>query len=85
MGAPDLTVEVLSPSTALEDRVNKHREYALAGVAEYWLVDTELRSVEVFSLLDKEYCSPGIFSGKDTLPSRIVQNFPVRVEQFFEE
>src|SRR6266702_5765332 len=32
MGAPDLTVEVLSPSTALDDRVDKHREYALAGV-----------------------------------------------------
>ncbi len=85
MGAPDLTVEVLSPSTALEDRVDKHREYALAGVPEYWIVSTERHLVEVFTLEGREYRSLGIFSGKDMLPSRVVSNFPVRVEQFFEE
>jgi Uma2 family endonuclease len=85
MGAPDLTVEVLSPSTALEDRVDKHREYALAGVPEYWIVSTERHTVEVFTLKGREYRSLGIFSGKDTLPSKIVPNIPVHVEQFFEE
>lgn len=85
MGAPDLTVEVLSPSTALEDRVDKHREYALAGVPEYWIVSTERRTVEVFTSEGRKYRSLGIFSGKDTLPSKIIPNFPVRVEQFFEE
>ncbi len=85
MGAPDLTVEVLSPSTALEDRVDKHREYALAGVREYWIVNPERRSVEVFILAGREYRSRGVFSGKDTLPSQVVPNFPVPVEQFFAE
>ncbi len=85
MGAPDLTVEVLSPSTALEDRVDKHREYALAGVPEYWIVSTERHLVEIFTLEGREYRSLGIFSGKDMLLSRVVSNFPVRVEQFFEE
>ena len=85
IGAPDLTVEVLSPSSALEDRVDKHREYALAGVAEYWLVSPERRTVEVFTLVGREYRSLGIFSGNDMLPSRVVPNFPVHVEQFFEE
>src|SRR5712691_2970718 len=84
MGAPDLTVEVLSPSSALEDRVDKHREYALAGVAEYWLVSPERRTVEVFTLVGREYRSLGIFSGKDMLPTRVIPNFPVHVEQFFE-
>lgn len=85
MGAPDLTVEVLSPSTALEDRVDKHREYALAGVAEYWIVNPERRSTEVFVLEGKEFLSLGIFSGKDILPSRVVPQFPISVEQFFEQ
>ena len=85
IGAPDLTVEVLFPSTALEDRVDKHREYALAGVTEYWIVNPERRTVEVFTLEEREYRSLGIFSGNDMLPSRVVPNFPVHVEQFFEE
>lgn len=85
MGAPDLTVEVLSPSTALEDRVDKHREYALAGVAEYWIDNPERRSTEVFVLEGKEFHSLGIFSGKDILPSRVIPQFPISVEQFFEQ
>lgn len=85
IGAPDLTVEVFSPSTGLEDRVDKHREYALAGVTEYWIVNPERYTVEVFSLEGREYRSLGIFSGKDTLPTKVVPNFPVHVEQFFEE
>jgi Uma2 family endonuclease len=83
VGAPDLVVEVASPSTALIDRVSKYEKYALAGITEYWLVKPEQQSVEVFTLDNGEYHSRGIFRGQDTLPSRVVPEFPVRVEQFF--
>jgi Uma2 family endonuclease len=83
MGAPDLTVEVLSPSTALDDRVDKHREYALAGVPEYWMVNPETKVVEVFVLEGKEYRSLGEFGGKDQIPSLVLPGLPVHVEQFF--
>ncbi len=46
-GAPDLVVEVLSPSTARMDRVLKLNRYAEAGVREYWLVDPAARTVEL--------------------------------------
>ncbi len=46
-GAPDLVVEVLSPSTAGIDRLRKHRAYERAGVREYWIVDPQSLSVEV--------------------------------------
>ena len=44
--APELVVEVLSPSTAARDRNLKRRRYAAAGVLEYWLVDPVARTIE---------------------------------------
>lgn len=49
-GPPDLVVEVLSPSTARQDRVLKRERYARFGVPEYWIVDPKLRRVEVYRL-----------------------------------
>ena len=47
-GAPDLVVEVLSPSTAQNDRGAKMRHYAAAGAKEYWIVSPIGKSVEVY-------------------------------------
>jgi Uma2 family endonuclease len=46
-GAPDLIVEILSPSTRGLDRDAKFRLYRRHGVREYWIVDVETRRVEV--------------------------------------
>jgi Uma2 family endonuclease len=54
-GAPDLVVEVLSPSTAKNDRGYKKDAYAAAGVKEYWIVDTANKLVEQYLLEDKQY------------------------------
>ncbi|MCL2616957.1 MAG: Uma2 family endonuclease [Defluviitaleaceae bacterium] len=47
-GAPDLVVEVLSPSTAKRDKGYKMDLYSRNGVREYWIVDTKSRSIEVY-------------------------------------
>lgn len=47
-GAPDLVVEVLSPSTAHIDRRDKLQAYGRFGVKEYWIVSVKERSVEVY-------------------------------------
>jgi Uma2 family endonuclease len=49
-GAPDLVVEVLSPSHAERDRVMKMETYSRHGVGEYWIVDDEARQVEIYRL-----------------------------------
>jgi Uma2 family endonuclease len=54
-GVPDLAVEVISPGTWKRDRVEKKALYEQVGIAEYWIVDPESRSIEVFALVKGVY------------------------------
>jgi Uma2 family endonuclease len=54
-GAPDLIVEILSPSSAHLDRVLKKELYRKSAVPEYWLVDPEEHVVEQYVLRDEQY------------------------------
>lgn len=47
-GPPDLVVEILSPSTASYDSREKFKVYERSGVKEYWIVDPELNSIEIY-------------------------------------
>jgi Uma2 family endonuclease len=53
--APDLVIEILSPSTSKWDRIKKYGVYARHGVAEYWVVDPGNETVEIFALRDGTY------------------------------
>lgn len=61
-GAPDLVVEVLSPSTMKRDRTYKKDIYAQCGVKEYWLVDTNNKSVEQYLLQDGQLVLQEIYT-----------------------
>lgn len=49
-GAPDLVVEVLSPSTARYDRQEKYQAYEKHGVREYWIIDPLHETIEIWNL-----------------------------------
>lgn len=47
-GAPDMIIEILSPSTHRYDRITKYNLYQKAGVREYWIVEPQAQTVQVF-------------------------------------
>jgi len=60
-GAPDLVVEVLSPSTMKRDRMYKKQVYAKAGVKEYWIISTAETSLEAYRLQDGRLELDGVY------------------------
>ena len=60
-GAPDLIVEVLSPGTEKRDRGYKKDLYEKSGVREYWLVEPETQTVEVYLLKDKKFMLDDVY------------------------
>jgi len=83
IGAPDLIIEIASPSTVHHDQHAKLDAYASAGVPEYWMVNPNAQTVKVLIVENDVYRSLGLFSGQATLPSQVLPDLPVRVEQFF--
>ena len=86
--APDLAVEVLSPSTSRRDRGVKFNDYAAHGVGEYWIVDPVALTVECFRLGPLgEYLETGKFwSRQDHLVrSKVMKGFEVSARAFFED
>ncbi len=78
-GAPDLAVEVLSPSTAHVDRDKKSQVYAEGGVREYWIVDPEARMIEVYSLQGDVFVLMNIYGVGETVHSPILPGFAAAV------
>ena len=82
-GAPDLVVEVLSPSNWLYDRREKFQAYQNAGVPEYWIVDYRARTIDVFFLEKGTYTLLNQYKPGDMAQSRVLKSFQVAVNEVF--
>ncbi|MCP4345215.1 MAG: Uma2 family endonuclease [Desulfobacterales bacterium] len=82
-GAPDLVVEVLSPSTRRTDQVVKYMAYEKAGVGEYWIVNPKTHQVQVFTLGRKEYVLAGEFAGDDVIDSKVLAGLEITAGSLF--
>ena len=96
-GAPDLVVEVLSPGSAKYDRGDKKDIYQKIGVKEYWIIEPDKKSIEVYILKDSVYLLDDIYripeddepdeDKKNAITSFYVRTFPdmaVNLEDIFE-
>jgi Uma2 family endonuclease len=83
-GAPDLVIEILSPSNSAIEMHRKLNLYLDAGVREYWVIDPEEKLVEIYSLNDDRY-EPRILKIDDTLQSTIFPDFAISMKTIFPE
>jgi Uma2 family endonuclease len=87
IGAPDIAIEILSPGASNErrDRYLKRQLYSTHGVGEYWIVDPETRSVEVYRKLDeKGFVLAENLQIGDELTSTFLESFRLPVKAIFE-
>ena len=84
-GAPDLVVEILSPSTASRDWRIKLDLYAEHGVLEYWVVDPDAQRVWVMTRREGALVEVGNYGREDVLASPILPGFSVSLDKVFSE
>lgn len=84
-GAPDLVMEVLSPSTQRHDRFTKFKLYQRAGVREYWLVDPDAKSAQVFLLEDGRYSAVDYGEAGDCLQVKVLEDCTIDLSLVFPE
>ena len=81
--APDIAVEVLSPSTASIDRGRKMRMFARYGVPEYWIVDPVRLEIEVHALENGGYRRAQVATGVDTVRSVLLPDLTFTAASIF--
>lgn len=84
-GAPDMVVEVLSPSTKRHDLFTKFHLYQRAGVREYWIVDPESKIVQVFLLEDGRYTLKDYGEDKDKIKINVLEDCIIDLSLVFSE
>ncbi len=82
-GAPDIIVEILSPSNWIVDRREKFDIYAKAGVREYWIVDPETQTIEIYTRRDDKLQLAQKFSSGETVESALLPGLRLAVKDVF--
>ena len=82
-GAPDLVIEVLSPSTASRDRGYKRTLYSRHGVKEYWMAGVESATITVLLLGDNGFEVFGTFGEGERFTSPTLEGFEVGIDVVF--
>jgi Uma2 family endonuclease len=86
LGAPDLVIEILSPSTYLKDLNEKFKKYESAGVKEYWIVNPESEVIKIYRLQKNgKFAAGTIFKSGKQVSSRILKGFQLDIDELFKD
>lgn len=85
-GSPEMIIEILSPSSAKKDRVDKFNKYEKAGVKVYWVVEPEQKIVSVFTLQNNgRYGRPEMYTDEDKVKVSIFPDLEIDLKAVFEK
>ncbi len=84
-GAPDLVIEILSPSTLRHDRFVKLGLYQWAGVREYWIVEPETRTVQVYTLKNGILMPCAFYGPEDVAKVNVLDGCFIELAKVFTE
>ena len=86
LGAPELVVEIQSPSTAAYDLTDKFFAYESAGVREYWVVFPKMKAITIFRLLENGKFDKGApYEFDATVTSQVLEGLEIKLEDIFRD
>ncbi len=80
-GAPDVVVEVLSETTSARDGSIKHKLYARHGVQEYWLIDPDKLTAEIYRCGAQGLEPAAALQSSDCITTPLLPGFSVRLDR----
>ncbi len=84
LGAPDIVVEILSPSNNSKELKNKYEVYEEAGVKEYWIVSPQDHSFLVYTLTNNKYVPSRLMAEGDIVTSTVLEGFSLDLQSLFD-
>jgi Uma2 family endonuclease len=83
VGAPDLIMEILSPSNNKKELQNKYEVYKESGVREYWIIHPYEKTLLVYTLADGTYVPSRLFTLGDHVASECIEGFVLDLDELF--
>ena len=84
VGAPDLIMEILSPSNNKKELQNEYEVYEESGVLEYWIIHPYEKTLLVYTLTERKYVPSKLFTLGDRVPSQCIEGFVLDLDELFE-
>jgi len=84
-GAPDMVVEILSPSNRKKDQIEKFHLYQRAGVREYWIADPKVKIITVYVMQENgEYDDGNVYQKGEKIPVHIFNGHLIEMNDIFD-
>jgi len=85
LGAPDLIVEILSPSNNKKELQLKYEVYLESGVKEYWILQPIGQNLLIYTLSNGKYLPSKLYCAGDVVRSTVLEGFELDLEEFFKD